>query len=69
MKKESIFELYDKVHKNDPKPKTERIENEVQPQDVEGEKEVTKEEPATEETPAPEEAPAATQEEGNGNGV
>ena len=69
MKKESIFDLYDQVHKNDPKPEQERIENEVRPQDVEEEKEVTKQEPAPEETPAPEEAPAATQEEGNDNGV
>lgn len=69
MKKESIFDLYEQVHKDNPKPKTERIENEVQPQDVEGEKEVTNEEPATVETPAPDEAPAATREEGSGNGV
>ena len=69
MKKESIFDLYEQQHKEDPKQEPERIENEVRPHDVEETKEVTRQPEPAPETPAPEEAPAATQEEGKQDGI
>lgn len=53
MKKESIFDLWEEQHKDDPKA-PERVENEVQPQDLEEEKEVTKQpEPEQKQDPEP----------------
>ena len=63
MKKENIFDLWEKQHKDDPKSPPERVENEVRPEDLEGEKEVTKQ-PEQKQEPEQKQDPEPKQEGG-----
>lgn len=60
MKKQNIFDLWAEQNKNAPKA-PERVENEVRPEDLEEEKEVTSKQPEPEQTSEPEATPEPEQ--------